>query len=221
MRAAVLEAAIAELAESGYAALTVDNVARRAGVHKTTIYRNWKDSDSLVTQALAAHFAADVPVPDTGSVTTDLRELARSLVTTLMTPTGRALLNAVLSDAAHLPQVANIKRALFDDRFRRAEPVVARAIDRGELPKETDPVELLKALAAPVYFRLVCTGEPIDETTADRAAEGALAAARAGALSSSANSKVAHRSLGSNQGGAAIPVKGSLPSNTQTQALPA
>ncbi len=105
-------------------------------------------------------------------MTTDLRELAHSLVTTLMTPTGRALLNAVLSDAAHLPQVAEIKRALFDDRFRRAEPVVARAIDRGELPKDTDPVELLKALAAPVYFRLVCTGEPIDETTADRAAEG-------------------------------------------------
>lgn len=152
-------------------------------MHKTTIYRNWKDSDSLVTQALAAHFAADVPPvpPDTGSVTTDLRELAHSLVTTLMTPTGRALLNAVLSDAAHLPQVAEIKRALFDDRFRRAEPVVARAIDRGELPKDTDPVELLKALAAPVYFRLVCTGEPIDETTADRAAEGgALAAARGG-----------------------------------------
>ncbi|MYQ82055.1 MULTISPECIES: TetR/AcrR family transcriptional regulator [unclassified Streptomyces] len=186
MRAAVLEAAIAELAESGYAALTVDSVARRAGVHKTTIYRNWKDSDSLVAQALAAHFAADVPVPDTGAVITDLRELTRSLVTTLMTPTGRALLNAVLSDAVHLPQVADIKRALFDDRFRRAEPVVARAIDRGELPKDTDPVELLKALAAPVYFRLVCTGEPIDETTADRAAEAALAAAQAGALRSSA-----------------------------------
>ncbi len=66
MRAAVLEAAIAELAESGYAALTVDNVAGGPGVHKTTIYRNWKDSDSLVTQALAAHFAADVPpVPPT------------------------------------------------------------------------------------------------------------------------------------------------------------
>ncbi|WP_406099898.1 TetR/AcrR family transcriptional regulator [Streptomyces sp. NBC_01013] len=182
MRAAVLEAAIAELAESGYAALTVENVAQRAGVHKTTIYRNWKDADGLIAQALAAHFAADVPIPDTGAVATDLRELARSLVATMTTPTGMALLKAVLSDAVRLPQVAEIKRALFDDRFRRAAPVIARAVERGELPKGTDPVELLKALAAPVYFRLVCSGEPVGRATADRAADAALAAARAGVL---------------------------------------
>lgn len=182
MRAAVLEATIAELAESGYTALTVENVAQRAGVHKTTIYRNWKDTDGLIAQALAAHFAADVPIPDTGKVATDLRELARSLVATMTTPTGTALLNAVLSDAVRLPQVAEFKRALFDDRFRRAAPVIARAVERGELPRGTDPVELLKTLAAPVYFRLVCSGEPVDRATADRAADVALAAARAGVL---------------------------------------
>ncbi|WP_405698064.1 TetR-like C-terminal domain-containing protein [Streptomyces sp. NBC_01185] len=68
------------------------------------------------------------------------------------------------------------------DRFQRAEPVVARAIERGELPADTDPAELLKALAAPICFRLVFTGEPVDEATADRAVRVALAAAHARVL---------------------------------------
>ena len=183
MRAAVLEATITELTQSGYAALTVDGVAQRAGVHKTTIYRNWKDSDGLVADALASHFAADILIPDTGAVESDLRALARSLVATMTTQAGRALLTTVLSDAVRLPQLAEIKHALFNDRFRRAEPVVTRAIERGELPADTDPAELLKALAAPIYFRLVFTGEPVDEAAADRAVHVALAAAHAQVLS--------------------------------------
>ncbi len=183
LRAAVREATITELTETGYAALTVEGVARRAGVHKTTIYRNWKDSDGLVADALAGHFATDIPIPDTGAVESDLRALARSLVSTMTTRAGRALLTAVLSDAVRLPRLAEVKHALFDDRFRRAEPVVTRAVERGELPVETDPAELLKALAAPIYFRLVFTGEPVDAATADRAVQVALAAARARVLS--------------------------------------
>ncbi|MFF7780298.1 TetR/AcrR family transcriptional regulator C-terminal ligand-binding domain-containing protein [Streptomyces tanashiensis] len=182
MRAAVLKATIAELTQTGYAALTVEGVAQRAGVHKTTIYRNWEDSDCLVADALAGHFATDVPIPDTGAVESDLRALARSLVATMTTQAGRALLAIVLSDAVRLPRLAEIKHALFDDRFRRAEPVVTRAIERGELPSETDPAELLKALAAPIYFRLAFTGERVDEATADRAVQVVLAAAHARAL---------------------------------------
>ncbi|MEU4356152.1 TetR/AcrR family transcriptional regulator [Streptomyces virginiae] len=182
MRAAVLGATITELTETGYAALTVDAVAQRAGVHKTTIYRNWKTSDGLVADALAHHFATDIPIPDTGAVKDDLRALARSLVATMTTSAGRALLTTALSDAARTTQLAEIKRALFEDRFRRAEPVVGRAVERGELPTDTDPGELLKALVAPIYFRLVFTGEPVDETTADRAVDVALAAAHAHAL---------------------------------------
>ncbi|MEU5811123.1 TetR-like C-terminal domain-containing protein [Streptomyces sp. NPDC047718] len=97
----------------------------------------------------------------------DLRALARSLVSTMTAPAGRALLAIALSDAMRLPQLAQAEKALFEDRFRRAEPVVTRAVERGELPAGTDPAELLKALAAPVHFRLVLTEEPVDETTAE------------------------------------------------------
>lgn len=184
VRAAVLAATLAELAGTGYAALTVDNVARRAGVHKTTIYRRWKDRESLVTDTMTELAATQVPFPDTGDIDTDLRRLARSFVAFLNSPTGQAIVAATLSDASRIPEIADAKHRFFSDRFRRAEPVVAGAIARGELPADTDPAELIRTLVAPIYLRLLVTAEPIDTTTADNAAKVALAAARAGALRS-------------------------------------
>ncbi|MEV4799392.1 TetR/AcrR family transcriptional regulator [Nonomuraea sp. NPDC049421] len=182
VRAAVHAATLAELVDKGYAALTVENVAQRAGVHKTTVYRRWKDRESLLTDALAEHMAMDVPVPDTGTIEGDLRALANSLVRTFTSPTGQAILAAMFTGAAHLPEIAAARRQVFDDRLTRAEPVVVRAIERGELPAATDPAELLKTLAAPIYLRLLITADPVDETTADRAVRVALTAARGGAL---------------------------------------
>jgi AcrR family transcriptional regulator len=184
VRTAVLAATLAELTETGYAALTVDNVARRAGVHKTTIYRRWKDRASLVSDAMTNLAATQVPFPDTGDIDTDLQWLARSFVAFLNSPAGQAIAAATLSDANRIPEIADAKRRFFEDRFRRAQPVVSGAIARGELPADTDPAELVRTLVAPIYLRLLVTAEPIDRTTADNAAKVALAAARAGALRS-------------------------------------
>lgn len=184
VRAAVLAATLTELTENGYAALTVDNVARRSGVHKTTIYRRWKDRESLVADAVTDLAATEVPFPDTGDIDTDLRVLARSFVRFLNSPAGKAVAAATLSDAGRIPEIADAKRRFFEDRFRRARPVISGAIARGELPAATDPAELVRTLVAPIYLRLLVTAEPINATTADNAAKVALAAARAGALSS-------------------------------------
>jgi AcrR family transcriptional regulator len=182
MRAAVLAATLAELAERGYAALTVDTVARRAGVHKTSIYRRWGDRESLVVDALSEHIAIDIPMPDTGAVASDLRLMARALVRWTTSTAGQAIVAALLTDAVQSPELADARRRIFDERLRRAEPVIARAVARGELPPETDPAEVVKSMAAPIYFRLLITGEPLDEDIADRAAEIALVTANAGAL---------------------------------------
>lgn len=182
VRAAVHAATLAELVDKGYAALSVENVAQRAGVHKTTVYRRWKDRESLLTDALAEHMAMDIPIPDTGAIETDLRALARSIVHTFTSPNGQALLAAMFTGAAHLPEIATARRHVFDDRLARAETVVTRAIQRGELPGGTDPSELMKTLAAPIYLRLLITADPVDETTADQAVRVTLTAARAGAL---------------------------------------
>jgi AcrR family transcriptional regulator len=182
VRAAVLSATLGELTEKGYTALTVDNVARRAGVHKTTIYRRWSDRETLVADAVAGLAVARVPSRDTDDIAAYLRELARSLVKFLNSPVGKAIAAATLSDASRIPEIAEARRRFFQDRFRRAEPVVSEAIVRGELPPNTDPAELVRALVAPIYLRLLVTAEPVSQTTADRAAQAALAAARAGAL---------------------------------------
>ncbi len=185
VRAAILAATLSELTEKGYAALTMDNIARRSGVHKTTIYRRWRDRESLVADAVVDLAAAEVPFPDTQDIAADLHSLARSFVRFMNSPTGKAVLAATLSDAGRIPEIADAKRRFFEDRFRRAEPVVASAIVRGELPAGTDPAELVRTLVAPIYLRLLVTAEPINEKTADNAAEVTLAAARAGALNSS------------------------------------
>jgi AcrR family transcriptional regulator len=180
----VLTATLAELAAVGYAALTVEDVARRAGVHKTTIYRRWQDRDRLILDALTDHVAAEVPMPDTGTIEGDLRELARALVRWLQSTAGQAVIATMVSGVWQQPEIAETRRRFYVDRFQRAEPVIVRAIARGELPEGTNPAALIKAMIAPIYLCLLVTAEPIDEETADQAAAMALAAARAEVLGS-------------------------------------
>ena len=106
VRAAVLAATLAELTETGYAALTVDNVARRSGVHKTTIYRRWKDRERPGRRRGDRSRRDEMPFPDTGDIGTDLRRLARMLVAFLSSPMGKAV------TAASCPTPAGYRRSL-------------------------------------------------------------------------------------------------------------
>jgi AcrR family transcriptional regulator len=182
VRANVLAATLAELADVGYSALSVEAVAERADVHKTTVYRRWRDRETLVIDALTDHVATERPIPDTGDIEADLLDLVRSLVRLVNDPVERAGMTVLFSDAARVPEIAQIKRRFYADRFRRAEPVIARAVERGQLPADIDPDELLKTLIATLHLKLLVTEEPIDDTTADRAVAVTLAAALAGAL---------------------------------------
>jgi len=129
IRAAVLAATLAELTENGYAALTVDSVARRSGVHKTTIYRRWKDREGLVADAVAERATtAKIPFPDTGDIDTDLLRLARMIVAFLTSPAGGTVAVASMSDAGRIPEVAGAKRRFFEALYRQAEPVVSGAL---------------------------------------------------------------------------------------------
>ncbi len=181
VRAAVLAATLVELAASGYADLSVENVALRAGVHKTTVYRRWPDREALVADALTDTVAQGVPSPDTGTFEGDLRQLARSLIAWLTSDTGAPIFSTLIS-ADRVPEIAQIKRSFFVDRLRRHEALVTRAIARGEVPDDTDPADVIKALIAPIYLRLTITAEAVDEHTADAAARVTLVAAQAGAF---------------------------------------
>ncbi|MDO3702266.1 TetR/AcrR family transcriptional regulator [Micromonospora sp. C28SCA-DRY-2] len=182
VRAAVRAATLAELGEKGYQGLTVEAVAERSGVHKTTVYRRWGNVEGLIADALELASGEPWPVPDTGALDTDLRALTREVLAGFTDPESGPVATAFVSAAVQNPAAARALHAFFAARHEQSAPVVRRAMARGELPADTDPAEVVRVAVAPLYYRLFVSGEPVDAAVADRAADAALAAARAGAL---------------------------------------
>lgn len=163
VRAAVLEATGELLDDVGYGALTYDEVARRADVHKTTVYRRWPTLPELVTDALGLHSEEFVPIPDTGSLAEDLAALARSVTANITSPSGRRRSLSIVAAAATSDELAQAVHAFMSRRIDLAEPIVERAIERGETAEGTDPRLVIEAVTGPIWFRVLLTGEPIDE----------------------------------------------------------
>ena len=184
VRAAVLASVLDELIESGYAALAVERVAARAGVHKATVYRRWPAKEDLVADALLAQTGRTVPMPDTGSVRDDLRQLAYAVIANITSPQGEGLVRTLVSDAARVPAIAAAGRTFWAERFSLAGTLVRRGIDRGELPAGTDPDFLIESLIAPLYLRLLVTTQPLTKEYADRVVDSVLAMAAAPARAS-------------------------------------
>ncbi|MEV5517852.1 TetR/AcrR family transcriptional regulator [Streptomyces flaveolus] len=180
VRSAVLRAAGDALAEHGLAGLDLADVARRAEVGRTTVYRRWGTPANLVADLLSDMAEQSLPRTDTGSLTDDLRANARLVQRTLADARQGALFKAVIAAATCDGQAAAALRRFYDTRVSEWEPCVRQAVERGELPEGTDTHEVIRAVSAPLYYRLLTTGEPLDEAAADRAADAAVAAARAG-----------------------------------------
>jgi AcrR family transcriptional regulator len=183
VRESILAAALSELIESGYAALSVEAVASRAGVNKTTIYRRWPTLDDLLVDALMDWSHDALPAMDTGSIETDLLALGGQLADVLNAGVGRQVVALVLTAGLRSDHLREATRRYFDHQAVRAIPTVNQAIDRGELPANTDANALLTTFRAPLFYRLVTTGDPIDEELIAQAARITLNAARAGLLS--------------------------------------
>jgi AcrR family transcriptional regulator len=181
-RAAVAAALQEELLEVGYGGTTMDRIARRAGVAKTTVYRRWGSVGQLVVELFAEAASVQIPVPDTGSLEGDLRELARSAVAVLTHPGSRAVFDVVVREAVHDPAARGALTDFFAGRVANAAPIVARAVERGEIPPDTDAAEVIRQVGAPYYARMYITGDPIGVADADRAAAVTALAARGGLL---------------------------------------
>ncbi|MFD7699478.1 TetR/AcrR family transcriptional regulator C-terminal ligand-binding domain-containing protein [Streptomyces caelestis] len=181
VRASVLRAAGDALAEHGFAHLDLADVARRAEVGKTTVYRRWGTVTGLVADLLLDMAEQSLPRTETGSLLGDLRANARLVRRTLADPRQGALFKAVIGAATCEAKTAEALHRFYDTRVEEWAPCVRQAVDRGEVPEGTDAHEVIRAVSAPLYYRLLTTGAPLDEAAADRAAEAAAAAARAGA----------------------------------------
>jgi AcrR family transcriptional regulator len=180
IREAVLRAALELIEEGDVGDLTVERLAQRAGVNKTTIYRRWRDLHGLIGDVLMQLGSLHVPIPDTGEFDRDLAELAESLREAVTTQAGGKVITALAAAAPRSKASADVLRGFLKQRFEQAEIIVRRAVDRGELPEGIDGVGVIEALGAPFYLRLLVTAEAIDVTFSQRAAAAAAAAARAG-----------------------------------------
>ena len=178
--AAVLAAAIEELSARDYADISVESIAARAGVHKTTVYRRWGSKVEIIKQALIGAAGAHIQVPDTGGVDGDLLLLARAVQVVLSPPQGAAITTALIVGGLASTELAEVMRQFWAARLEAISAIVDRAVSRGELPAGTDVVALMRTLAAPLYYQLLVARVPVTEADADLAAAATLAAAKAG-----------------------------------------
>ncbi|WP_405178401.1 TetR/AcrR family transcriptional regulator [Nocardia sp. NBC_01377] len=182
VREAVLRAAGDLLAERGFAEMDLAEVAARADVGKTTVYRRWGSATGLVADLLVDMAEQSVAHADTGSLLGDLTANARLVARTLADPRQGRLFRAVIAAATCDEAAAAALHRFYDARLTEWSPCVSAAVARGEAPDGTDPRDVLSAVSAPLYYRLLASGDPIDETVADTAARAAFDAVRAGTL---------------------------------------
>ncbi|MFC4913924.1 TetR/AcrR family transcriptional regulator [Actinomadura gamaensis] len=180
VRKQVLEAVQAELAERGYDALSMDAVAARAGVHRATVYRRWRDLGGLLADVFDAASADDWQPADTGSLQGDLAALNHESQSSLTAQL--PLVPALIAASFRSEEAARGVQHLWEDRYARCEAIVARAVERGEIPAGTDARALLLAATAPIYHHLVLLRAPADPDLPEQAARTAVLAARAGAF---------------------------------------
>jgi AcrR family transcriptional regulator len=177
-------AAVAILREAGYPGVTIEGVAARAGVAKTTVYRRWRSKAELLFDS-TIHPAELGPPPDTGDLHGDLAAVAAMIVADLTRSEARLALPGLLADVAMDPDL----HAALRERFIGAEraqlaTIVARAAGRGEVPADTDPDLALDLLLGPLLTRALFTGGPETPLTPELGARVAAGAARALAVQS-------------------------------------
>jgi AcrR family transcriptional regulator len=160
-----------ELARVGYGRLSIDAVAKRAGVGKASVYRRWRSKLDL-TVTLASTFAvAAIDVPDTGTLSGDLRQYLINGRAALTHPLARTIIPDLLAEATRSPElVAALGETLRGPRRAKAAELFDRAIRRGELPADTDVEMALDLLAGPMYWRLAVMQVDVSDEYCDRLA---------------------------------------------------
>ncbi|MEU5226838.1 TetR/AcrR family transcriptional regulator [Streptomyces toyocaensis] len=157
IRAAVFE----ELAAVGYARMSIEGIARRAGVGKTAVYRRWRSKLHLVLDLVSAIAVQGLPAPDTGSLEGDLRLLYEVTSRALRHPVASQILPDLQAEAARNPDIAEaLRKALREGQDGVAKGIVTAAEARGELRPGADHDLALDLISGPLYWRSVVIRNP-------------------------------------------------------------
>src|SRR5262245_21726855 len=157
---AILEAARELITEKGVDGLTIEGVAARSGVAKTTIYRRWRDKEELAVAILVDMTENIVAPPDVGDTRKELLRFVRG-AKTIVKPGG--IVTGLASIIATNPQLGRIYREqIVDLRLQELKTVIDRGIARGDLRPDTDVRIAHELLVGPLYYRLLFSGAPLD-----------------------------------------------------------
>jgi len=163
----VMSATLGELSRAGYRALRIEDVAARAGVHKTTIYRRWPDKKSLVREAMTRAFDPRLEVADRGSLREDLRAVAQHALAFLSSTAGIAIVRAVLLEGAEERELREIADSFRQAKERPLRDLIERARARGELRVDVSGDLLFSTLIGALQHALVGLGRSPEKVDLD------------------------------------------------------
>ena len=175
--AAIARAMFDQLAEIGYARMSMDAVARRAGVGKAAVYRRWPSKQAMLIDLVGAAILRNpLEVPDTGSLAGDVRGFLDVIVEQTADPRTRRIALDVLVETTRTPELATALRDVVETpRRTAAATVLTRAIDRGELSAGLDLELGLDVLISPLLIRLFRVADQVDDAYLTRLAEVVVA----------------------------------------------
>ncbi|MFC5451256.1 TetR/AcrR family transcriptional regulator [Paenibacillus aestuarii] len=160
---AILQASYDLLFEKGFAAITMENIAERAGVSKATIYKWWPGKAAVVVDGYLSAASQRLPVPDTGSVYEDLLTHATNLTRFLASDEGRVI-TQLIGEGQIDPGVAEAYRSRYvQPRRKETRQIIDRGIARNELRSDANPDLFIDLLYGPIFYRLTMTGEQLDD----------------------------------------------------------
>lgn len=160
--AAVQAATITALMEHGLDGLAIEDIAARAGVNKTTIYRRWGTREDLLADALVANSGRQIEIPDTGRLRDDFVVFALRVRDALVAPTSQALLSA-LAGGSHHERLDDVGRRFWAERLAAARPIVERASARGEATHDVAADDLVLRIVGPLWLGVMGPGRPLSD----------------------------------------------------------
>jgi AcrR family transcriptional regulator len=155
-RQATLQAALELCAEHGYARVTVESIAARAGVSKKTVYRWWPSKAAVVLEAVDEAAVTSTGFPDTGDLAADLHAQLSGLIDVLTTSSTRSAFIGVLTEAQHDADLAGqLHRRWISPRIDQFHERLRKAVRQGDLPPGTDLDVLMDLVYGPIFHRLM------------------------------------------------------------------